>query len=458
MVRSINPRTGETISEFTSITASQLRTVEARGRRCQKHWFTGTSPEDRIAAVKELESVCRKRMDEVVAVMHEEIGVPTKAIRGAYNSVLAGVDHYVSEYGRMQDSVLPTPSGWTDTTVMLSYLPHGLIGHIGVWNFPFWQTMITAIPALLSGNGIVYKPSELSTSSGLRIAELVHEAGYPPALYAPAVGGPDVGKMMVTSDLDALAFTGGIRTGLDITRNAGIMPLILELSGNDAAVVCADADVEQAARGIAYGTFSRGGQVCIRIKRVYVHEEVAEQLVDRLVDIATRLSVVEDVGPLIRSEARERVARAVNDAVRGGAELLCGGSAVPGPGFYYHPTVLRHSNDSLGVVHHETFGPVCPVRVVQNEREAIALANDSHYGLGATVWTKDPEKGEAIARRLDVGNVWINECIRTLPGGEYFQGWKQSGISSSMARLQMFTKKKVTVTNRSCEPRAHWFS
>lgn len=457
MLRSINPRTGETIAEFTSTTASQLRAVEARGRRCQKRWLSKTSPRERIAAIRALESVCRRRMDEVVRLMHEEIGVPVKALRGAYNSVLAGVEHYIGEYERMQDAALDTPSGWTDTSLRLSFLPHGLVGHIGVWNFPFWQTMITAIPALLTGNGVVYKPSELSTSSGLTIAELVHEAGYPPSLYQAVVGGPDVGQMMVTSDLDALAFTGGIRTGLEITRNAGIRPLILELSGNDAAVVCADADIEQTARGIAYGTFCRAGQVCIRIKRVYVHEEVAEPFIDRLTEIATGLNVEEDIGPLIRAEARERVARAVQDAVRGGAELLCGGRAVPGPGFYYHPTVLRHRNDSLGVVHHETFGPVCPVRVVGDEREAIALANDSHYGLGATVWTRDLERGEAIARQLEVGTVWINDCIRTLPGGEYFQGWKQSSIPSSMSRLQMFTKKQVTIMNLSHGAKAHWF-
>jgi acyl-CoA reductase-like NAD-dependent aldehyde dehydrogenase len=364
----------------------------------------------------------------------------------------------VSDAAGLQDREYPCPAAWSDTTARLSFHPHGVIGHIGVWNFPFWQTMITAIPALLTGNAVVYKPSELSTGTGLKIAELVHEAGFPTELYIPVIGGPDVGRMLVTSDVDALAFTGGMATGLDITRNAGIKPLVLELSGNDAAIVCADADIELAARGIAYGTFSRGGQICIRIKRVYAHEAIADELLERLVDIATRLDVEKDIGPLIREGARERVMSAVDEALKGGAELLCGGIALPGPGFYYLPTVLRHSDDRLSVVHNETFGPVCPVRVVHTDLEAIALANDSPYGLGATVWTRDCHKGELIARQLEAGNIWINECVRTLPGGEYFQGWKQSGIPSSMSRLQMFTKKQMVVINRSPDPRVHWFS
>jgi acyl-CoA reductase-like NAD-dependent aldehyde dehydrogenase len=151
------------------------------------------------------------------------------------------------------------------------------------------------------------------------------------------------------------------------------------------------------------------------------------------------------------------VSRVVQDSVKGGAELLCGGYKIDGPGYFYAPTVLRYSNDDLEVVRKETFGPVCPVKVVHDEEEAIGLANSTPYGLGATIWTKDFEKGEALARKIEAGNVWINECVRTLPCGEYFQGWKQSGIPSSMSRLQMFTKKRTIVSHRSCEPRAHWY-
>lgn len=456
VVRSINPRTGQIIREVASSKPAELHDDLVRARRCQREWYRATGREERASLIKELEAVCLRRRDEVVNLMHEEVGIPKKALVGAYNSALSGVDHYIEEHLASGDRPYPLPPSWTATDATISFRPHGVIGHIGVWNFPFWQTMITAIPALLTGNAVVFKPSELSTLSGLKIAELVREAGYPEDLYIPVVGGADIGKPMVTSDFDAITFTGGIETGLDISRNAGIKPLILELSGNDAGIVREDADIEQAARGIAYGTFSRGGQVCVRIKRVYAHEAVADELLERLVSIAGRLSE-EDIGPLIREGSRARVHRAVREAVESGAELLCGGEVPEGPGFFYPPTVLRHSDDSLEVVRKETFGPVCPVRAVRDDEEAIALANDSRYGLGATVWTSDPDRGLDVADKLEAGNVWINECVRTLPGGEYFQGWKQSGIPSSMSRLQMFTKKKTIVAHRSCEPRAHWF-
>lgn len=457
VVRSVNPRTGQIMGEIASSTPAELHDALVRARRCQRDWYRGTGREERASLIKELEAVCLRCRDEVVGLMFEEVGIPKKALIGAYNSALSGVDHYIEEYLASGDRPYPLPSSWMTTDATISFRPHGVIGHIGVWNFPFWQTMITAIPALLTGNAVVFKPSELSTLSGLKIAELIHEAGYPKDLYIPVVGEADIGKLMVTSDFDAITFTGGIETGLDISRNAGIKPLILELSGNDAGIVREDADIEQAARGIAYGTFSRGGQVCVRIKRVYAHEAVVDELLERLVSIAERLSLDEDVGPLIRGEARDRVHRVVRDAIDRGAELLCGGEMPEGPGFFYPPTVLRYSDDDLEVVRRETFGPVCPVRAVRDDEEAIALANDTRYGLGATIWTSHIERGEEIAHRLEVGNVWINECVRTLPGGEYFQGWKQSGIPSSMSRLQMFTKKKTIVAHRSCEPRAHWF-
>lgn len=456
MVRSINPRTGEVIRDTPSSSASDVSDALSAARKAQREWCSRTRGE-RADRIRELERVCRQRMDEVVGLMHEEIGVPRKALAAAYGSALAGVGYYIEKYLGMGEQEYPLPSSWAETRATVELVPHGVVGHIGVWNFPFWQTMITAIPALLTGNGVVYKPSELSTLSGLRIAELVHEAGIPKDLYAAVVGEADIGRLMVRSEFDALAFTGGIGTGLDITRNAGIKPLVLELSGNDAAIVCQDADLEQAARGIAYGTFSRGGQVCIRIKRVYVHEELAEPLSERLAEIAAGLDVREDIGPLIREEARDRVHGVVQDAVQKGSRLLHGGRKVDGPGFFYEPTVLCYQDDDLELVRRETFGPVCPLRAVRDEEEAVRLANDSPYGLGATIWTRDADRGERIARRMEVGNVWVNECVRTLPCGEYFQGWKQSGIASPMSRLEMFLKKRTVVVNRACGPRAHWF-
>lgn len=455
-VRSISPLDGALLEELEEASPAEVREALQRARRAQKEWYRGTTRQDRIGMVRELGSVCRKARDEVVDLIHRECGFPREVIAASYGSAVNGIEHYVREYEGWSEEFPLDPEAWRDSTARIEMVPHGVIGHIGVWNFPFWQTMISAIPGLLAGNGFVYKPSELSTLSGLRIARLVAEAGYPEGLYPAVVGGPSVGKEMVTAGFDALVFTGSMEAGREIAGRAGIMPLILELSGNDAAIVRADADVEAAARGIATGTFARAGQVCIRIKRVFAHRDIADELTERIVDIASGLRR-EDIGPLIRDEARRRVDLAVRDAVANGAALLQGGRDWEGPGFYYRPTVLSVPHQGLEVVRRETFGPVCPIQSVRDDEEALRLANDTPYGLGDTIWTSDYEAGEALARRLEAGNVWINDCIRTLPCGELFQGWKQSGIPSSQRRLEMFVKKRTVITRRSCEPRPSWF-
>jgi succinate-semialdehyde dehydrogenase/glutarate-semialdehyde dehydrogenase/succinyl-CoA reductase len=404
-----------------------------------------------------LGSTLLKEKDGLANLVHEECGFPRNAVIGECNSALAGIEHYIKEYSRFEDEEFKLDPSWIDTRATIQYVPHGVIGHIGIWNFPIWQTMITVIPGLLTGNGIIFKPSELSTLSGLKVAEMVHEAGFPKDLFIPLIGGEDVGKKMVRSGFDALVFTGGIGTGKDIAANAGIKPMILELSGNDAGIVCSDADIETAARGVCSGTFGRAGQVCIRIKRVYVHRDVADRFIHQLVDIASRIDTKASVGPLIREEARANVDRIVKSAVVDGAQLLLGGKKVDGPGFFYEPTILLVDRDDLEVTRKETFGPVCPIMIVDTEEEAVARANDSGYGLGATIWTNDHDKARQLASSLDAGNVWINDCGRSLSCGEFFQGWKQSGIASSQRRIQMFLKKRSVIDHLKCEPRPNWF-
>jgi acyl-CoA reductase-like NAD-dependent aldehyde dehydrogenase len=454
---SINPATGEFIREFEESSAEQLQEAMRSAAQAQKGWAMSGN-DDRINALRAFGDVCKARSDEIVALINLECGVPLKAAAAEVRSGLAGIEHYASRYesDRPLECALD-PKTWGESEARIDLVPHGVIGHIGVWNYPFWQTMASAIPALMTGNTIVYKPSELATMSGLLIADMMRQSHLPQGVFVPLIGGAPVGQAMVRAGFDAMVFTGDIETGKQIIRNAGILPLFLELSGNDAGIVCSDVDPIFAARGVATGTFSRAGQVCIRIKRVYVEKAVADRFIDAIVDIASRLDVRLDVGPLIREEARQHVAHAVQEAIRQGAELLAGGKEGTGPGFFYEPTVLVHSNDALDVVRKETFGPVCPIRVVRDVEEAVALANATSYGLGATVWTSDTQKGAKIASRLDCGNVWVNDSMRALPGGDLFQGWKQSGIPSCMTRLDMFRKKRTVIINRGKEPRPAWF-
>lgn len=457
MICSVNPRTEEKMCEFSESSHEDISDAFRRAHKAQKEWYEKTAKDDRIDLILNLIKNAQDRRSEIVDVMYSETGIPKKSLSAAYGAALSGTDYYIKRYLNFNSENIPVPEKWADTSASVEFAPHGTIAHIGIWNFPFWQTMISAIPALLTGNSVVYKPSEFCTASGLAIADLIHSSGFPEDLYIPLIGGKEVGETMVASPCDAVVFTGGISTGQSIIKNAGVKPLILELSGNDAAIVCSDADVEQAARGITTGTFSRGGQVCIRVKRVYVHEDIAEEFIERLTKITSHLDLYDDVGPLISGEARSRVSSAVDDAIRRGAELLCGGQAVS-PGYFYEPTVFIHSDDSLRAVKEETFGPVCPVRIVHSEDEAVKLVNDSIYGLGASVWTQDTDKMKRTADALEAGNIWINDCGSTLPGGEYFQGWKNSGIPSSMSRLGLFMKKKTIICHNSNECRPKWYS
>ncbi|NLX47856.1 MAG: aldehyde dehydrogenase [Euryarchaeota archaeon] len=457
-IRSINPRTGQLIREFTPSVPDDVLASLEKGREAQRKWMTDWNKDDRLEAVLEMRASMLAMKDDMISTEVLEGGFPQKDVIGTYNGAIKGFDHYLAEAKALDDHDFPLdPAGWPDTKATINLVPHGVIGHIGIWNYPLWQTMITLIPALMAGNAVVFKPSELATMTGLKIKEAFDQTSMPPELFQVLIGGGDIGKAMVTAPFDALVFTGGRSTGLDITRNAGVKPMILELSGNDPGIVCSDVNVKDAARGVANGAFSHGGQVCIRIKRLYVVESVADDFISELLKVLARLDVERQVGPLIREEARTKVHRKVRDAVQQGCELLTGGDNMPGPGFFFEPTVLKVTDDDLEIIKEETFGPVLPVRIVRDEEEAIKLANDSDYGLGATVWTSDPVKGEAIARRLEAGNVWINECGRTINCGELFQGWKCSGIASSSRRLSLFLKKRTIVNNRSCQARPHWF-
>jgi acyl-CoA reductase-like NAD-dependent aldehyde dehydrogenase len=445
------------MKEIPSAKSEEVREALGRARRAQIEWAS-RSKGDRIKVLKEAERLFLAERDEIVSLIQSETGFPKRDIFGAYNGALRGVDYYAGNYlSHGQKSFELDKAAWPDTDIEVEFVPHGVIAHIGIWNYPFWQTMITAIPALMTGNAIVFKPSEYTSMTGLRISEVLHRAGVPTDVFITLVGGKEVGEEMVRCDFDALVFTGGQNTGVEIMHRSEVKPLILELSGNDPAIVCDDADIQQAARGIAYGSLYHAGQVCIRVKRVYVVRSRAEELLAGILDIVRGLDIEQSIGPLISAVARVKVHEQVKEAVERGAELLAGGRPIEGPGFYFEPTVLmvRYGNEVR--FDEEIFGPVCPIIVVEDEAEALRRANDSCYGLGATVWSQDQSKARELASRLEAGTVWINECCRTFNCGEYFQGWKSSGLASSQDRLSLFTKKKAIIHNRSCKSRDHWF-
>ncbi len=342
-----------------------------------------------------------------------------------------------------------------------TYEPYGVFGVISPWNVPLTLSMTPTLSALICGNAVVLKPSEVTPVVAEIIRGVFSEAGLPEHLVGIAEGGDSTGRALVAAGVDKLAFTGSPDTAREIMRSASetLTPLLLELGGKDPMIVCTDADIDRAAAGAVWGAFSNAGQACISIERAYVANSIHDEFVAKVVAITGRLHQgVEtaghsiDVGPMISSRQSDIVQAQVDDAVSAGARVELGGrSRRDLAGTFFEPTVLTRCDNSMKIMRDETFGPVLPIMAVQSDEAAIRYANDSRYGLMASVWSKSAIRAERIARELVVGSTLINDHaiaygILDLP----FGGVKQSGFGRvhGTEGLLEFVRTKAYVSNR----------
>jgi len=321
----------------------------------------------------------------------------------------------------------------------LEYHPLGVVGVIGPWNYPLVNSVGDAVPALAAGNAVVVKPSEVTPLTSLLIEQGLREAGLPDGVYQTAIGAGDVGEALIDA-VDMVMFTGSTRTGRKVMERAAktLTPVSLELGGKDPMIVLEDANLERAANAAVYYAMQNGGQTCISIERVYAVAPIYDEFVAKVAAKVEKLrqgvpggpgSV--DVGAMTFPPQLEIVSRHVQQAVDAGARVLAGGHAKPGPGRFFEPTVLADVDHSMSAMTEETFGPTLPIMKVADEEAAIAAANDSSYGLGAAVFTRDTARGERVARRIEAGAVCVNDAALNyvaleLPMG----GWKDSGLGS----------------------------
>ncbi|WP_024794542.1 aldehyde dehydrogenase family protein [Tomitella biformata] len=350
-----------------------------------------------------------------------------------------------------------SPLGMTKK-LAIAHRPYPVVGVITPWNFPFTMPGMDIPPALAAGCAVLLKPSEVTPLSGVLFVEGWKEIGAPPVL-AVATGLGATGAAVV-ENVDYVQFTGSTRTGKAIAKAAAerLVPCSLELGGKDPAIVLADADIDRAAHGIAWGGLFNSGQVCISVERVYVEASVHDEFVAKLAANVSKLRQGKDdrdfkfdVGALATPDQVQIVKKHVDDAIAAGARALTGGKP-RGDGNFFEPTVLVDVEQSMSCIKEETFGPTIPVVKVADEAEAIRLANDSEYGLSATVWTGDNARGERIARQLDAGAVNINDAFSNmmsfaLPMG----GWKESGIGARMggaAAVLKYTRSQAITTPR----------
>ncbi|MGH7338346.1 MAG: aldehyde dehydrogenase family protein, partial [Myxococcota bacterium] len=302
----------------------------------------------------------------------------------------------------------------------ISHVPLGVVGIITPWNFPFILALNPTVQALIAGNAVVLKPSEVTPDSGRLVAELWAAAGLPAGVFNLVQGDGETGAALLEAGVDKISFTGSVATGRRVGEVCGraLEPCTLELGGKDPMIVCEDADVDRAARGAVYGAFCNAGQVCTSTERVYVVDRVADEFTRRVVEQTGELRQGAegefDVGPMIRSEQLAVVEDHIRDAVAKGARVLAGGRRNPAyPGLFFEPTVLDDVTHDMKIMREETFGPVLPIMRVRDVDEAIAYANDSPYGLNANVWTRNRRRGDPLANTIDSGCAVVNDSMIT---------------------------------------------
>lgn len=351
----------------------------------------------------------------------------------------------------------------------LVYEPYGTMLVITPWNYPFFLSMSGVAEALVAGNTVVLKPAPSTTLVGLRIGEMARKAGLPPGVLN-VVAVDDAGAAALVTDprVAKVVFTGSVATGKKVMAAAAqnLTPVVLELGGKDAAIVCKDADLARAAQGIVWGAFLNAGQTCASVERVYVEKEIAEPFLARVVAETKKLRLGDpaqagvDVGPMSLERQRRTVADHVDEARALGAKVWTGGEVPAGPGLFYPPTVLSGVDHSMKIMREETFGPVLPVMVVESLDEALRLANDSAYGLTASGWTRDPQTAARLQRELKAGVVTINDCVSSCgePSAPW-GGYGQSGIGRAhgLAGLREMVQVKYVTRDPSRRPAAWWF-
>jgi acyl-CoA reductase-like NAD-dependent aldehyde dehydrogenase len=436
-VRSYAPATGELLGEVPVHTADEVQAVVARARKAQAAW--GVLPvEDRAERLLRLRDAIVERADEIVEVVSKECGKPRQEALVHEVTIIADLATYYCRNAARILAAQEIPLHLLKHRAsVIHFVPRGVVGIISPWNFPFSIPMGDVFAALVTGSAVVVKPSEVTPLTMKKAKEIYDSTGLPEDLFGLVTGYGPTGSALIEAGIQKLIFTGGVETGKRVAAACGakLVPCVMELGGKAPLIACADADLERTARAIVYGGFANAGQVCISVERVYAHKDIYAPLVARVKALTEKLRVGDpakdyfDVGAIIYPRQIDVAEKHIEDAVKKGAELVSGGHRKSGPGQFFEPTVLAGCNDSMTVMNEEIFGPIVPLQKVDSEDEAVELANRSHLGLNAYVFTKDRRKGRRLAERIEAGSVVVNDVFVNYAACETpFGGIKQSGF------------------------------
>ena len=445
----INPATGASITEVPADDAFTVASKAAHARAAQPRWHAVPLAE-RKACIERFRSLVVRDLESLARTLTQDTGKPVSQARNELNGLLGRIDFFV---GAVADATsMQTVFNEGGMREQIELVPLGVVANISAWNYPWFVGGNVFIPALLTGNAVLYKPSEFAALTGLEIARLLHEAGIPNDVFIALIGAGDVGAALLEQLIDGLFFTGSYATGAKIAQALGprLIKLQLELGGKDPTYVRADVNVKNAAESLADGAMYNTGQSCCSVERIYVHESIYDAFVSHFVETVKTFKLGDPLldstyfGAITRKPQLDVLDAQVSDATAKGASLLLGGNRLPGPGNWYAPTVFSNVNHSMELMREESFGPIIGIQKVSDDDEAVRLMNDSRYGLTAGVFTVDESKAHAILSQVNAGSVYWNCCDRVSPRLPW-SGYGDSGVGLTLSTygIKAFCRPKA---------------
>ena len=465
---SFNPATGAEIGRVAETSAEAVKTSVENSRRAFQMWRK-TSFETRKDFIMKAREIILAEMDEIARLISDESGKP---VAEALSMEIAPVLDLMQYFARNTEKLLRPRKiniglyATLGRSSKIIYQPLGVVGIIPAWNYPFSIPLGETVMALMAGNTVVLKPSELTSFVGLKIGEIFRKAGLPENVVQIVTGAGASGAALVESAPDKIMFTGSVATGKKIAESVAknLTSVVLELGGKDPMIVFADANLELAAEAAIWGAFCNSGQSCSSVERLYVEESVVKKLTDLIVEKTKKLKQdsgdkeTTDIGAMSSERQVKIVADHVADFEKSGAKILTGGKS---NNLFFEPTVISGATNSMRGMQEETFGPTLPIATFKTEEEAIKLANDSEFGLTASVWTRDLEKGKRVAEQIEAGTVCVNEVLYTHGIGQTpWGGFKNSGRGRTHGiegLMELVQPQHIHVNKVSILPDAWWF-
>ena len=435
----INPATEQVINQYQNMTKDQINDRVKKSKIAFQEWKKDANK--RTDFLHAFANELRKDKENLARAATNEMGKAIKEARSEVEKCAWAMEYY-ADNGQIlsTDEIINTDARKT----LIKFQPIGVIGSIMPWNFPYWQALRFAAPSLMVGNTIVLKPSSATMQCGIKIENTFDNIGMPEGVFQTLIGDSRIAESLIDSDINAVTFTGSVPIGATVAQRATsqVKKTVLELGGSDPFIVCDDADIDKASSGAIKGRFINCGQSCIASKRFIVVKGIANEFIEKFVqktealNVGDPLSYNTDIGPLVNARDLKKIDSQIKTSIKEGAEVLTGGEQVGEKGYFYRPAVLKNIKPKMSIAQEEVFGPVAPIIVASDDAEAIRIANDSEYGLGASIWTQDLDKAERLSTIIESGMVSVNNVVASDPRVP-FGGLKKSGFGRELSRYGM---------------------